>query len=118
MKNQETNQECNHEIVVKFGIAECQNCGMEESEIISLKKKETLEKFIQRQLSLGKYQDQESAIYHSIELTASWMQKRMYSEEEVIYIFKKWEEFNIIQDSFDSQDDLTFIEWFKQFKNK
>lgn len=53
-----------------------------------------------------------------VEFGSKWQAERMYSEEEVIYIFKEWEEFNIVQDSFDGQDDLTFIEWFKQFKNK
>lgn len=46
-------------------------------------KQETLEEFIQRQLSLGKYQDQGSAIRNSIELTAKWQQERMYSEEDL-----------------------------------
>ena len=53
-----------------------------------------------------------------VEFGSKWQAERMYSEEEVIYIFKEWEEFNIVQDSFDGQDDSTFIEWFKQFKNK
>ena len=53
-----------------------------------------------------------------VEFGSKWQAERMYSEEEVISIFKEWEEFNIVQDSFDGQDDLTFIEWFKQFKNK
>lgn len=39
--------------------------------------KETLEDFIKRQLMLGQYQDQESAIKHSIELGAKWQAKRM-----------------------------------------
>ena len=47
-------------------------------------KQETLEEFIQRQLSLGKYQDQESAIKYSILAGVKWQQERMYSDEEVL----------------------------------
>ena len=47
-------------------------------------KQETLEEFIQRQLSLGKYQDQESAIKYSILAGAKWQQEQildfLYSE--------------------------------------
>lgn len=71
-------------------------------------KKETLEEFIQRQLSLGKYQDQESAIKYSIELGAKWQQEKMYSEEEVLDI--------LFSMSVDNPNDIT--EWFEQFKNK
>lgn len=56
-------------------------------------KQETLEEFIQRQLSLGKYQDQESAIKYSIELGAKWQQERMYSEEiiDILDNVRYWE---------------------------
>ena len=49
-------------------------------------KQETLEEFIQRQLSLGKYQDQESAIKYSILAGAKWQQEQdnnLYSEEDM-----------------------------------
>ena len=45
-------------------------------------KQETLEEFIQRQLSLGKYQDQESAIRHSIELGVKWQKEQAKEMEE------------------------------------
>ena len=41
------------------------------------KQETTLEEFIKKQLSLGKYQDQESAIRHSIELGAKWQQEQI-----------------------------------------
>ncbi len=41
------------------------------------KQETTLEEFIKKQLSLGKYQDQESAIRHSIELGAKWQQETL-----------------------------------------
>jgi len=48
-------------------------------------KPETLKDFIKRQISLGKYQDQESAIAESIKLGAKWMEERMieYMDEYV-----------------------------------
>jgi len=49
---------------------------------------------------------------------AKWQQERMYSEEEVIQIQKEWRNFDDSQDSFNGQDDLTFKEWFEQFKKK
>ena len=47
-------------------------------------KQETLEEFIQRQLSLGKYQDQESAIKNSIELTDKWQAERMCNHTYIL----------------------------------
>ena len=48
-------------------------------------KQETLEEFIQRQLSLGKYQDQESAIRHSILAGAKWQQQQIQSLRDELY---------------------------------
>lgn len=31
-------QDCNHDIVTKYGVAECQNCGIEESQILNQNK--------------------------------------------------------------------------------
>ena len=45
------------------------------------KQETTLEEFIKKQLSLGKYQDQESAIRHSIELGAKWQQEQIGKSE-------------------------------------
>jgi hypothetical protein len=45
-------------------------------------------------------------------------QERMYSEEEVLQIFNDWYEFDSNQDSFNGKDDLTFEQWFEQFKKK
>lgn len=85
----------------------CDNCNNEVCCCI-VKKQETLEEFIKKQLSLGKYQDQESAIRHSIELGAKWQQeqdKKLYNEvfewlahkdylsDEVEIIQKEFEEF-------------------------
>lgn len=33
-------QDCNHDIVIKYGVAECQNCGIEESKILNQNKME------------------------------------------------------------------------------
>jgi len=52
---------------------------------------------------------------------AKWQQEQdnnKYSEEEVISIQQEWKTFNDAQDSFNGQDDLTFIQWFEQFKKK
>jgi len=76
-------------------------------------KQETLEEFIKKQLSLGKYQDQESAIRHSIELGAKWQQeqdKKLYSEEEVIKIAKQYAK--------RCQAPIQDSKWFEQFKKK
>jgi Arc/MetJ-type ribon-helix-helix transcriptional regulator len=72
--------------------------------------KETLEEFIKKQLALGKYQDQESAIKHSIELGAKWQQeqdKKLYSEEDLRSAYNA-----------ESEGWVGFDLWFKQFKNK
>jgi hypothetical protein len=45
-------------------------------------------------------------------------QERMYGEEEVLDIQEEWGIFNETQDSFNGKDDLTFKEWFEQFKKK
>lgn len=76
-------------------------------------KQETLEEFIQRQLSLGKYQDQESAIKNSIELTAKWQQERSYNEEEVLDLLF---DFQIHRN--DLEKCVEAREWFEQFKKK
>lgn len=47
-----------------------------------------------------------------------WQAERMYSEEEIINIHKKWNIFNENQDSFNGKEDLTFEEWFKKFESK
>jgi hypothetical protein len=62
--------------------------GLEMGQITSKEelKQEALEQFIQRQLSLGKYQDQENAIKYSILSGAKWQQeqdKNKYSEEDL-----------------------------------
>lgn len=80
-------------------------------------KQETLEEFIQRQLSLGKYQDQESAIRHSIESGANWQQQQMYSEKEVqVKLYECLGHFaqkhNIIINGNEIDS------WFEQFKKK
>jgi hypothetical protein len=49
---------------------------------------------------------------------AKWQAERMYSEEEVIQLVSDWNTFDFNQDSFSGKDDLTFKEWFEQFKKK
>ena len=39
---QEPKKQCEHEFVTKYGVSECQNCGIEESEIISIKNQEAI----------------------------------------------------------------------------
>jgi hypothetical protein len=34
MKRIDVELDCNHDIVIKYGVAECQNCGLEESKIL------------------------------------------------------------------------------------
>jgi len=85
-------------------------------------KQETLEEFIQIQLSLGKYQDQESVIKYSIELGAKWQQKQdknKYSKEEVL------EHLNYLNmmpssklDLYTDNDEMITAKWFEQFKKK
>lgn len=49
---------------------------------------------------------------------AKWQQERSYSAEEVIQLVSDWNTFDYHQDSFSGKDDLTFKEWFEQFKKK
>ena len=76
-------------------------------------KQDTLEEFIKKQLALGKYQDQESAIKHSIELGAKWQKERMYSEDDMKKAFYAGEE-NVNN----CYTYMPFEEWFETFKNK
>lgn len=99
-------------------------CQNRKRELVEPKpKQETLEEFIQRQLSLGKYQDQESAIKYSILAGAKWQQERMYNEEELLnfadfyHKYKeliKAEKWEIIEMS----KEEVFKKWFEQFKKK
>lgn len=79
--------------------------------------KETLEGFIQRQLSLGNYQDQESAIRCSIELGVKWQaeqDKNFYNKEDL------WESYKASNTIFEDEIALRqeFEKWFENFKNK
>ena len=80
-------------------------------------KQETLEEFIKRQLSLGKYQNQESAIKYSIELGAKWQAERMYTEEDML---KCWNSAYIDALSIDEETykPLFFADFIEQFKKK
>lgn len=81
-----------------------------------MKQQETLEEFIKRQLSLGKYQDQESAIRNSIELTAKWQQERMYSEEDLREAFTQGMENMDYCEMYGWSSKLTEQQWFEHFK--
>ena len=62
--------------------------------------KETLKEFIKKQLALGKYQDQESAIKHSIELGAKWQQEQQDEKyNEMLEMLKR-----LIQPDLDISD--------------
>ncbi len=80
-----------------------------------IKKKETLEEFAQNYaIKTGNHNDKNIIID-----AVKWWQeqnKKFYNEEEVIQIQKEWRNFDDTQDSFNGQDDLTFKEWFEQFK--
>ena len=73
-------------------------------------KQETLEEFIKKQLSLGKYQDQESAIRHSISVGAKWQQEQIL---DFLY-----EEITERRDYSASKMCEKVIEFIEQFKNK
>ena len=84
----ESEQVCEHDIVTKFGVAECQNCGIEESEILKDKLKQE---------------------------TAKYQAEQMYSEEEVYDIVSKT--VNQLQLHFNENLKNQIIdELFKQFK--
>jgi hypothetical protein len=84
-----------------------------------MKNKETLEEFIQTQLSLGKYQDQKSDIRHSIESGAKWQAERMYSEEDMRKAFIAGGNSQIEEDdAYGSAYGKYMEEWFGKFKKK
>lgn len=95
-------------------------CQNRKRELVEPKpKQETLEEFIKRQLSLGKYQDQESAIKYSILAGAKWQAERMYSEEEVELIANEmvnWAIDNVGNPN--PQSGKKFDEVIIKFKNK
>ena len=65
-----------------------------------MKQQEKLEEFIKKQLALGKYQDQESAIKHSIELGAKWQQEQQDEKyNEMLEMLKR-----LIQPDLDISD--------------
>lgn len=98
-------QECVHDIVTKFGVAECQNCGMEESEILSINKQETLKEAASKVLynkypfhppqDSGYWKDMFKEGVKSDVAKNYWFkifqseQANKYSEEEVIAIVEK-----------------------------
>jgi hypothetical protein len=81
--------DCTHDIVIKYGVAECQNCGLEESKI----SKQLTDLEIERE---------------------EWQAERMYSEDEVMNIIDSF--IDNLQDytpTFNSRQ-----EWFEQFKKQ
>jgi hypothetical protein len=77
-------------------------------------KQETLEEAAKERYSLDKEINERIAFKRGY----TECSEAMYSEEEVINIQKEWNEFDEEQDTFNGQDDLTFEEWFEQFKKK
>ena len=49
---EEPKQDCKHDIVIKYGVAECQNCGMEENEIVKEEPKQETQGYICPQTQL------------------------------------------------------------------
>ena len=97
-------------VVVKFGVAECQNCGIEESEIISLKNKETLEEAMNQEWYI-KSDYNEIWRYGVIELGAKWQAERMYSEEEMLLAFETGRNYQLTGEN-------NFKELIEQLKKK
>ncbi len=87
------NKVCDHDIVTKFGIAECQNCGIEESEILKDKQmysEEDMRKAIQlaRLCTLDKDICDFVDLSGFIEICTHGL-KETYSEDSIIKQFKK-----------------------------
>lgn len=103
---------------------ECLGYLTQECKGIEEPKKETLEEVAEKYISsIGKLcciSEKEMQDYAKTDFIngAKWQAERMYSEEEVISIQQEWSDFNNNQDSFNGKDDLTFQEWFEQFKKK
>jgi hypothetical protein len=141
---EEPKQNCKHDIVIKYGVAECQNCGMEENEITKEEPKQPYnnlnygggftEEDIKRVSEKNTIQEtlEEAAANESEYLAdwedkdmyqkgfiagAKWQAERMYSEEEV---YRKLH--NLMTDiklyGVVINDDIDLKKWFEQFKKK
>ena len=79
-------------------------------------KQETLEEFALRNSKYTNHSNINNQKQEAIILGAKWQQERLYSEEEVIKILNRREDYLGTNPSiFDYQDN---IEWFEQFKKK
>jgi hypothetical protein len=119
-------KECVHDIVTKFGIAECQNCGLEESEILSISKQETIEEAAERiyPTTIDSFTDTGIDMSEAERLIfingAKWQAERMFSEEDmkeaIRFGFDKGfcsNSSNKVKNNLPSEK-----EWFEQFKKK
>jgi hypothetical protein len=88
---------CTHDIVIKYGVAECQNCGLEESKI-------------SKQLT-----DLEIAIKLEEIERKELKAERMYSEEDLRKAFNQGQENVDYNDTYGWSSKLTEQEWFEQF---
>ena len=87
------NKVCEHDIVTKYGVAECQNCGIEESEILKAKQmynEEDMRKAIQlaRLCTLNNYVSDFVDLSGLTEICTHGL-KETYSEDSIIKQFKK-----------------------------
>jgi hypothetical protein len=140
--------DCTHDIVIKYGVAECQNCGLEESKISKQltdleiereeRKQETLvEKMIPLQLKYNldnmKQETVEEAalsfLPHSevehdtdfiigFEFGAKWQAERMYSEEEVFNLLNNFNKDTLKLRSLKLGNSFNVKDWFSQFKKQ
>ena len=81
--------------------------------------KETLEEAIKREYERRKFNSDFPFDPQSFKLGAKWQAERMYSEEEVMDLFKKYQ-YDLSQWVLRMEDDIDGepipIEWFEKFK--
>jgi hypothetical protein len=134
MKKIDVELDCTHDIVIKYGVAECQNCGLEESKIskqltdleIAIKleeikreeqQQETLEEAALSFLPHSEVEHDTDFII-GFEFGAKWQAKRMYSEEEVFNLLNNFNKDTLKLRSLKLGNSFNVKEWFEQFKNQ
>jgi hypothetical protein len=119
--------DCTHDIVTKYGVAECQNCGLEESKISKQltdleieredSKQETLEEAAEK-LARAFDNDNYKALMDLVIDGAKFQAERMYSEEDLRKAFNQGQENVDYNDTYGWSSRLTEQDWFSQFKKQ
>jgi hypothetical protein len=123
MKKIDVELDCTHDIVIKYGVAECQNCGLGESKIIKQLTDLEIEREEQQQETLEEAAEKQWGNVHRTGVLgfiegAKWQAERMYSEEEVFNLLNNFNKDTLKLRSLKLGNSFNVKDWFEQFKKK